>query len=89
MPLIYNATLLDLSLPGTHDTLTYDLAPFVADGAEEIPLNLSYFLHDLLDPIQLGNFIRNQVRGVLNSEDCPLGLPLQWAVAVTASESAA
>lgn len=30
LPLISNATLLDLTLPGTHDTMTYDLSTFVA-----------------------------------------------------------
>ncbi len=63
MPIIANATLLDLSIPGTHDSMTWDLSSFVADGAEDIPLNLSMFLHDLGNPLELGQYVRNQVRG--------------------------
>ncbi len=63
MPLIANATLLDLSIPGTHDSMTFDLGSVVADGAEDIPTNLSYILHDFGNFENIGQFARNQVCG--------------------------
>jgi hypothetical protein len=64
MPLISNATLLDLSLPGTHDSMTWDLDLLVADGANDIPANVSALLHDLGNFLDLGDWLRNQVRVV-------------------------
>jgi hypothetical protein len=61
MPVIGNATLLDLSLPGAHDMLTFDLSTTVSDGAEDIPDWLSDLMHDVGDAFDFGNFIRNQV----------------------------
>merc|ERR1712093_513854 len=57
MPAIGDATLLDLSLPGTHDTLTYDLSTTVSDGGLDDYPDISAFLHDFpwLSP---GSFIK-------------------------------
>ena len=46
MPIIGNQTLMDLALPGTHDTLTYDLSTTVADSANDLPSVVSWFLHE-------------------------------------------
>jgi hypothetical protein len=60
LPIIGNLTVLDLQLPGTHDTLTFDLSNRVADNANDIPPALSSFLHDLIRPpiAFVGNFIK-------------------------------
>ena len=44
-PLLGGLTLLDISLPGTHDTLTYDLSNTVADNANNMPGWASWLLH--------------------------------------------
>lgn len=54
---IPNATLLDLSLPGTHDSLTYDLSNSVSDNANDIPKWLSTILH-VLPPNTISQTIR-------------------------------
>jgi len=58
-PLIGNLTLLDLSLPGTHDTLTYDLSSTVADNANDLPSWASFLLHTFhsIDGV-VGDFIK-------------------------------
>jgi hypothetical protein len=63
MPVIANSTILDLSLPGTHDTLSVALDDVVGDDAEDIPLWVSDVLHLIKDFDDVGDFIRNQVRG--------------------------
>lgn len=55
-----NTTLLDVSLIGTHDTLTYDLSTTISDGAEDISQVISSLLHDF--GFGIGGFIRNQSR---------------------------
>lgn len=60
-PLLANQTLLDLSLPGTHDTMTYDLSTTFSDNAEDIPSALSWILHTFGSEIPtVGNFGRDQ-----------------------------
>jgi len=44
-PLLNNVTVLDLALPGTHDTFTYDLSLIVSDGADDGSEDLSLILH--------------------------------------------
>ena len=39
-----NATLLDLSLPGTHDSMTYDLSDTLSDGYEGMGPVISWIL---------------------------------------------
>ena len=54
--------LLQLSLPGTHDTMTYDLAPVISDGANDLPPALAYILHNFRDFAGLAGFVRTQAR---------------------------
>ena len=64
---IGNLTLLDLSLPGTHDSLTYDLSTTISDGGIDDYPELSKVLHlfsgsvDII-PGQIEDFIRQQAR---------------------------
>jgi hypothetical protein len=60
MGLIENVTVLDLTLPGTHDTMTWDLCPVVSDGANDLPAPVADLLHQLGDWGHLGEFARNQ-----------------------------
>lgn len=62
-PAIKGLTILDLSLPGTHDTMTYDLSTSVADGGLDDYEILSDLLHDLgtIIPV-VGEFIQPQAQ---------------------------
>ncbi|GMI52228.1 hypothetical protein TeGR_g11119 [Tetraparma gracilis] len=64
MPVISDLTLLDLSLPGTHDTLTYDLSTTVSDAGIDDYDELSKILHLFsgLIPGQIEDFIRQQAK---------------------------
>jgi hypothetical protein len=44
-PVLGNLSLLDISLPGTHDTLTYDLSEEVSLGADDDSAFISWILH--------------------------------------------
>eukprot|EP00996_Jenningsia_fusiforme_P001072 NODE_197_length_2801_cov_21.947311_g180_i0.p1 GENE.NODE_197_length_2801_cov_21.947311_g180_i0~~NODE_197_length_2801_cov_21.947311_g180_i0.p1 ORF type:complete len:444 (+),score=63.35 NODE_197_length_2801_cov_21.947311_g180_i0:1416-2747(+) len=57
-PVVKQQTLLDLTLPGSHDTLTYDLSEVVAQGANDIPVWLSDLLH-LLPKHLVGPYVRS------------------------------
>ena len=46
LPVIKDLTLLDLSYPGTHDTLTYDLSTIVSEGGIDDALILAEILHN-------------------------------------------
>lgn len=62
-PVLQNLTMLDISIPGTHDTMTYDLSTTVSDGANDISVELASLLHDLHkegDVLSFGDFGRNQ-----------------------------
>eukprot|EP01094_Clydonella_sp_ATCC50884_P030245 TRINITY_DN9800_c0_g1_i1.p1 TRINITY_DN9800_c0_g1~~TRINITY_DN9800_c0_g1_i1.p1 ORF type:complete len:506 (+),score=156.98 TRINITY_DN9800_c0_g1_i1:84-1520(+) len=61
-PVIENSTLLDVTLPGTHDSMTADLSQTVSDGANDIPPELAYFLHDFGNADGIGDFARNLSR---------------------------
>jgi hypothetical protein len=58
-PVVGNLTLLDLALPGTHDTLTQDLSATVADNANDLPSWAAWLLHTFraVDGF-VGRFIR-------------------------------
>jgi len=58
-PQIGHLTLMDLALPGTHDTLTYDLSTTIADNANDLPSWAAWLLHTFhsVDGV-VGNFIR-------------------------------
>jgi hypothetical protein len=60
-PLISNLTILDLQLPGTHDTLTFHLSDRIADNANDISPALAAFLHDVVRPpiAFVGSFIKS------------------------------
>ena len=60
-PSISNLTLLDLSLPGTHDSMTWDLSETVSDGSNDIPPVIAWVLHEFHD-LTPGHFIKNQSR---------------------------
>ena len=64
LPVIQNLTILDLSLPGTHDSLTYDLSLTVSDGGIDDYPELSKLLNHFsnLIPGQIEDFIRTQAR---------------------------
>lgn len=49
MPAIENASILDLSLPGTHDTMTYDLDLIVSDGGIDDEDKISDLLQYITD----------------------------------------
>eukprot|EP00971_Amphidinium_carterae_P062815 1243182-Amphidinium_carterae.3 len=58
-PVITGATLLDLTLPGAHDAMTYDLSDSLSDGYEGMGPALSAILH-AVTPAMAGRFIRQQ-----------------------------
>lgn len=58
-PAIENLSLLDLSLPGTHDSMTFDLSTTVSDGTNDLPPPIAWVLHEFHDLVP-GQFIRNQ-----------------------------
>lgn len=60
MPLMGpGTTVLDLSLPGTHDSMTFDLSTDLSDGFEGLGPLVSDLLH-AVTPIIAGGFIREQ-----------------------------
>jgi hypothetical protein len=61
MPIIGGSTLLDISLPGTHDTLTYDLSTTVSEGGIDEMYKLAEFLHNYTSsvPDVIEDFIRS------------------------------
>jgi hypothetical protein len=62
-PILKDLTMLDIAIPGTHDTMTYDLSTTVSDGANDISVELASILHDLHKEgtvLTIGDFGRNQ-----------------------------
>ena len=62
-PVIGDMSLLDLSLPGTHDSMTYNLSTRVADNGNDLPPWLTWVLHQLgplVDRVKLGALTRAQ-----------------------------
>ena len=57
---IKNSTILDLSLPGTHDTLTYDLSETFSYRANSMPEWLSDILHIFGDIPWVNEFVKRQ-----------------------------
>jgi hypothetical protein len=56
-------TVLDLFLPGTHDTLTYDLDTIVSYGADDDSAAISAILHVASElGVVPGQWIRDQAR---------------------------
>ena len=63
-PILGNLTIMDLALPGTHDTLTFDLSTTVADDANDLPAWAAWFLHTFhsLGGAVIGEFIRENAK---------------------------
>ena len=59
LPAIGNLSLLDLALPGTHDSMSYDLSTTISDGANDLPPAISWILHEFSN-LTPGDFIRDQ-----------------------------
>jgi len=67
MPIIGDSTLLDLSLPGTHDTLTYDLSTTVSEGGMDEALRLAQLLHKATSVVP--DFIEDYIRSGAQCQD--------------------
>lgn len=67
MSIIGDSTLLDLSLPGTHDTLTYDLSTTVSEGGMDEAVRLAELLHNATDVIP--DFIEDYIRSGAQCQD--------------------
>ena len=90
-PVIANKTVLDLSLPGSHDTMTYDLSTAMSDGYEGLPSIVTTILH-ALTPLVAGEFIRDQGRtqGLNITEQLEGGLRfIDFRIMYTSSPAAA
>lgn len=64
-PFVRPYSLLDLSVAGTHDTMTYTLSNVVADNANDLPNWMARILHQfgkIIAQSKIGNFIRFQAR---------------------------
>jgi len=60
LPVIGDQSIMDLSLPGTHDSLSYDLSTTVAQDANSLPHWLSNVLHLFHgEDKEIGSFIRS------------------------------
>jgi len=67
LPVIQDLTILDMSLPGTHDTLTYDLSTTVAPGGIDGPAIYSEILHAFGSLGSIGEYIRTQAQSQILS----------------------
>jgi hypothetical protein len=61
-PVLANQTLLDLTLPGTHDTMTYDLSTTISDGGIDDHDWLASLVHQFGHLGGIGAFIRKQAQ---------------------------
>lgn len=60
-PVFVNQTILDITLPGTHDSLTSDLSEIFSNHANDIPEALAWLLHEFGSFVPtVGAFGRNQ-----------------------------
>ena len=65
MSVLGDRSVLDLSLPGTHDSMSYDLSTVISDNANEIPPALAWVAHQFgpeLGVAGVGPFIREQAQ---------------------------
>jgi hypothetical protein len=65
LPVISNRSVLDISLPGTHDSMTSDLSYIVSDGANDLPPSIAWVLHTfgpIIGVKQIGEFIKDQAQ---------------------------
>lgn len=61
--LLAQQSLLDLTLPGTHDTMTYDLSKAVANGGIDDYPTLAGLLSEFGSLGEIGDYIRKQAEG--------------------------
>lgn len=64
-PALGNLTLLDMSLPGTHDSMTWDLSDTISDHASNMPEEVANILHDLhqfINDTHVGPFIHTEAQ---------------------------
>jgi hypothetical protein len=62
-PVLRPLSMLDITLPGTHDSMTYDLSTRVSDGANDLPPAIAWVLHEfgpIVGAVGAGGFIRDQ-----------------------------
>lgn len=57
-PVLGSATVLDLSVPGAHDTMTFDLSTSLSDGYEGLNPTISALFH-AVTPLLAGHFTRH------------------------------
>jgi len=65
MPVLGNSSILDLSLPGTHDSMTFDLSSYVSDNANDMSPAYAWVLHEfgpLVKSVGVGSFIKTQAQ---------------------------
>ena len=63
LPVLGNQSLLNLTLPGTHDTLTVDMSTTVSDNSNDMSSALSWILHTIaqyINILDVGYFIRQR-----------------------------
>jgi hypothetical protein len=63
LTVLQNQTLLDLSLPGCHDAMTFDLSERVSDNANDLPAPIAWALHEfgpVVGVVGVGGFIKDQ-----------------------------
>ena len=59
-PAIGGLSMLDVTLPGTHDSMTFDLSTRVSDGANDLPPAIAWVLHEfgpVVGVLGAGDFI--------------------------------
>ena len=62
-PVLYNQTILDISFPGSHDSITYDLSTVFSGHANDIPPSLAWILHNFGSLVPtVGAFGRSQAK---------------------------
>lgn len=76
MPVLKTSKLSDLCLPGTHDTMTYDLSTTVSDDANDLPPQVSWWLHELKDFAGMAAFVRqlSKTQGLNITEQLNAGI---------------
>jgi hypothetical protein len=89
-PVIKNQTILDLSIPGSHDTLTSDSSARIADNSNSLDPKVSWLLHligPFMEIFSLGSWIRAQAmtQGLKITEQLDSGIRfLDFRLAFTA-----
>lgn len=77
-PVLGDSAVLDLSLPGTHDTLTYDLSTTVSDGGIDELYKLAEMLHNKTDLVP--DFIEDFMRSGAQCQDLSISQQLDAGI---------